>query len=61
MPESSSGLSNVKRVEPETGSVPMLATISPNTPAINPFTSDSPDRAAMTLRPRMPSAKYAAA
>ncbi len=60
MPESSSGLSNVKRVEPETGSVPTLATIRPNMPAISPFSIDSPDNAAMTLRPRMPSAKYAA-
>ena len=59
MPESSSGLSNVKRGEPETGSVPTLATISPNMPAISPFTRDSPDSAAMTLRPRTPSAKYA--
>ena len=45
MPESSSGLPNVKRVEPETGSVPMLAIISPSTPAISPLTSDSPDNA----------------
>ena len=37
MPESSSGLSNVKRVEPETGSVPMLATISPSTARHQPL------------------------
>ena len=58
MPDSSSGLPNVKRFSPVTGSVPTVAIISPSTPAISPLTSESPDSDAMTLRPSTPSAKY---
>ena len=58
MPDSSSGLPNVKRFRPVTGSVPTVAIISPSTPAMSPLTSDSPDSDAMTLRPSTPSAKY---
>ena len=43
MPDSSSGLSKVKRFSPVTGSVPTVAIIRPSTPAISPLTSDSPD------------------
>ena len=43
MPDSSSGLSNVKRFSPVTGSVPTVEIIRPSTPAISPLTSDSRD------------------
>jgi hypothetical protein len=58
IPASSSGLPKVKRFSPVTGSVPIVATISPITPAMSPFSSESPASEAMTLRPRIPSAKY---
>ncbi len=57
MPESNSGLSNVKRFIPATGSVPMAATMRPSMPAMSPLISESPDSEAITDRPRTPSAK----
>ena len=57
MPPRSSDWPKVKRRTPDTGSVPTVATISPSTPPIRPFTSDPSVSEAMTLRPRMPSAK----
>ena len=59
MPDRSSGLPKVKRLTPVTGSVPMAEIIRPSSPAIRPFTSESPETVAMTLRPSTPSAKYA--
>ncbi len=56
-PESSSGLPKVKRLTPETGSVPTVAIIRPTTPAIRPLTSEAPESEAMTLSPSTPSAK----
>ena len=58
MPSSSSARPNVKRDTPETGSVPTVATMSPRSPAANPFRIERPARDAITLRPSTPSAKY---
>ena len=57
MPPSRSGEPKVKRATPETGSVPTVAIISPMMPASRPFSSDPPERPAMTERPSTPSAK----
>ena len=54
IPESNSGLPNVNRLTPVTGSVPMLEIISPRRAAISPLTSESPDTEPMTLEPEHP-------
>lgn len=57
IPDRSSGLSKVKRLEPATGSVPIVAIIKPSSAAMNPLIRESPDRVAITLNPRTPRAK----
>ena len=47
----------VKRLTPEMGSLPTVASIRPSTPGISPFSSEPSDREAITLSPRMPTAK----
>ena len=57
MPARSSGSPKVKRLTPEIGSVPTVATIMPTAAAAKPFSSEPSDKEAMMLRPSTPKAQ----
>ncbi len=57
MPSRRSGEPKVKRLTPETESVPIVEIIKPRTAEARPFKSDLLDKEAMTERPSMPRPK----